>query len=336
MSNNNNTTTLSFYSTRLFEKYLSNEDITEIVINDLTGIWYENQFGWYFDEQSLDISIVLNFITSVAVFSDQVINEKSPQLDAVLINQERIKIIIPPACSPEQILIVIRKPSKINFTFDFFVESGFFNAIKIDNNLTNTDRNLISLFERKEYADFLKLAVSSGTKNIVIVGKTGSGKTSFAKSLLNFVSQDERLISIEDTRELTSSHKNFAHLLYSSQNKSIITPIDQLKNCLRMKPDRILLSELRGGEAFAYIRAISSGHGGSITTLHAGNFIEAINQLVLMFLQNETGSAIPYDVVKGIIEDTIDIFVCINNENGKRFIHNLHWTKYKTLRGFMK
>ena len=129
---------------------------------------------------------------------------------------------------------------------------------------------------------FFRIAVESGLYNLAIAGATGSGKTTFMKACVNEIPEHERLITIEDVRELFSDkHDNIVNLLYPSEAKTTeksVTPARLLKSCLRMKPDRILLAELRAGEAFDYINAISKRTRCSITSLHAGTKDEVIRQ----------------------------------------------------------
>ena len=165
-------------------------------------------------------------------------------------------------------------------------------------------------------------------KNIVIAGATGSGKTTFMKSLIDFIPVDERLITIEDTEEIAfHSHKNFVQLFYPSEAKEgdPVTSAILLKSCLRMKPDRILLAELRGGETYDYLNVLNSGHGGSITSLHSGSVRETFTRLALMILQNPQGQKLPFEIIKKNLDDVIDVVVHIQAHNGERNISDIYY-----------
>src|SRR5262249_846120 len=142
-----------------------------------------------------------------------------------------------------------------------------------------------------EFAEFMRLAVHS-RKNILVSGPTGSGKTTWTKALIREIPAEERLITIEYAQELVlDRHANHVRLFYSKDGsgRARVTPKQLLESCLRMKPDRILLAELRAEEAFDYLRNVSSGHPGSITSVHASSAELAFEQLVLLIKQSTGG-----------------------------------------------
>ncbi|HDR1500988.1 P-type DNA transfer ATPase VirB11 [Pasteurella multocida] len=328
---------LKQYIKSLFGDLFEKKEITEIVINKTGEIFYEDNQGFHVgtkDEcERVTKENCEKFSNAVATFCGQKLSEKDPILSTTLPNDERIQIVIPPAVDKNQFSITIRKPMSKSLTLEQYQENGFFDDIVIGEHTPKIDFDLADCLNKKDYLGFFRLAVSSGVKNIAIAGATGSGKTTFMKACFNEIPKNERLITIEDVRELFSNkHENIVNLLYPSEARKkdvSVTPASLLKSCLRMKPDRILLAELRAGEAFDYINAISSGHGGSITSLHAGTKDEVIRRLTLMTLQNETGSRLPYDTAKSIIEDTIDIIVHIGKINGQRRITSLYWKDYE-------
>lgn len=318
----------------LFGDLLTRHDITEIVINRICQIRYETSAGWKIgtneENERITKSNLDFFVNASATYSNNILNENHPIMSADLPDGERLQVVIPPACDKNQYSITIRKPSQFSITLDDFSNQGFFDDIVVGEYEDPVDSELQKLLSEKQYKAFFSLAVACGTKNIVIAGATGSGKTTFMKSLIYSIPADQRIITIEDVREITSTiHDNMVNLLYSSENQSVINPSVLLKSCLRMKPDRILLAELRSGEAFDYINVISSGHGGSLTSLHAGSYEQVITRLTMMSLQNPTGSKIPYDTTKEIIRDTVDIVIHIGNINGKRRITTIFWKDYK-------
>ena len=233
------------------------------------------------------------------------------------------------ATKREMISITIRKPSQKRFTINDHEKSGLFENIKdFDSQETNPkDKELLELYATKNYKDFLGKAVSFG-KNIVICGETGSGKTTFMKSLIDFIPIDERIITIEDVEEIKFyEHKNFVQLFYPSEAKSgdFLNSATLLKSCLRMKPDRILLAELMGAETYDFINVLSSGHGGSLTSCHAGSSEDAFKRLSMMILQNPQGQCIPYEIINAMLKDLIDIIVHIYAHHGKRRISEIYF-----------
>ena len=170
----------------------------------------------------------------------------------------------------------------------------------------------------------MALAVQS-QKNIIISGGTSSGKTTFANALVKHIPLDERIITIEDTREAELPHENKLHLLGSSGNQGVseVTFNDLLRACLRLNPTRILMSELRGSEAFDFLRAVNSGHPGAITTMHADSPKGAVFQLTLMVLQ--AGLTLTQEQIRNYILSIVDVIVQCKNVNGKRIVTEIFY-----------
>jgi type IV secretion system protein VirB11 len=156
--------------------------------------------------------------------------------------------------------------------------------------------------------------------NIVISGGTSSGKTTFLNSLIGEIPRVERLISIEDARELQMAHANCVHLVAArgGQGEAIVTHNDLLEAALRMRPDRILLGELRGGEAYAFLRAINTGHPGSMTTLHADSAEGALIQLAMTIIQGAPN--LGYDNALQLVRSMVDVVVQVERRDGRRSI----------------
>jgi type IV secretion system protein VirB11 len=161
---------------------------------------------------------------------------------------------------------------------------------------------------------------------ILVTGPTGSGKTTYTKALIREIPTDERLISIEDARELVlDAHPNHVRLFYSKddQGQARVTPRQLLESCLRMKPDRILLAELRADEAFDYLRNVNSGHPGSITSVHAASAELAFEQLVLLVKQSRAGAELARADIKSLLYLLVDIVVQFGIERQTRFIKEI-------------
>lgn len=313
---------LEILTNLLFGEYLQDDAINEIVYNGDSYIWTEDYKGvWECHKREIVYDSIEAFATTLASYKDDTIKANKPILSASLNSGERVQIAIPFVTKKGKISITIRKPSKVRYTFDDFKKQGMFSNEKFEYDLNMSDNELlIKSYENRDLATFLDVAVKLG-KNIVVAGATGSGKTTFMKSLIDFIPLDERIITIEDTEEIVFyEHKNFVQLFYPSEAKEgdPITSATLLKSCLRMKPDRILLAELRGAETYDYLNILTSGHGGSITSIHAGGIEQAFKRLSFMILQNPQGQKIPYEIIMEDLKSVIDIIIHIEAHNGKR------------------
>ncbi|CAM4468383.1 MAG: Type IV secretion system protein VirB11 [Legionellaceae bacterium] len=243
----------------------------------------------------------------------QIINSEKPLLSAQLKQGERVQIVIPPAVPEGTTSITIRKPSNVLLTLDYLEEQGVFNDVIFnkDKNLYHEEIYLLELLKAKCIKKFIIEAIKT-RKNIIISGETGAGKTTFSKAMIQWIPKNERLITIEDVPELTlPNHPNHVRLIYSKdgQGLSKVTPKQLLEACLRMKPDRILLSELRSTEAYYYLRNINSGHPGSITTIHAGSPRLAFEQLMLLIKESSGGNQLSRHDIKSLLYLLIDIII---------------------------
>ena len=178
----------------------------------------------------------------------------------------------------------------------------------------------------KQIKEFLEHSVLS-KKNIIISGGTSTGKTTFTNAMLKSIPEDERLITCEDAREIDlKDHPNRLHLLASKggQGRAKVTIQDLIEACLRLRPDRIIVGELRGAEAFSFLRAINTGHPGSISTLHADTPQMAIEQLKLMVMQ--AGLGLPPDQVREYILHVIDAVVQLKRgAKGRRYVSEIYF-----------
>lgn len=317
------------YTKEHFSKYLDDETITEICYNGDDLIWVlDNKSIWRAETTGFNYEKASAFTQAVAAFKKAEIQANKPILSCILGNGERVQLVIAPATKERRISITIRKPSQVRYKLDDYVAQGLFNKIvHTEEKISDNDTELKEMYDNGKYPDFIKKAVEAG-KNIVIAGETGSGKTTFMKSLIDFIPLNERIITIEDVEEIKFfEHKNYVQLFYPSEAKEsdFLTSASLLKSCLRMKPDRILLAELRGGETYDFINVVSSGHNGSITSCHAGSVKETFTRLALMTLQNSKGQKIPFEIIEKMLKDVIDVVVHIKAHNGKRNITDIYY-----------
>jgi type IV secretion system protein VirB11 len=264
------------------------------------------------------------FCTAVVNESNtgQRITDADPVVSLTFPTGQRAQFVIPPACEAGHISITIRLPSRHTKTLAQYQDDGFFDQI-LENtqNVSEHDRELQALRAQRKYADFFRQAVLN-KKNIVVSGATGSGKTTFMKSLVRHIPDNERLVTIEDARELFIEQPNAVHLLYSKggQSAANISAKSCMEACLRMKPDRIILAELRGDESFYFIRNCASGHPGSITSCHSGSTEQTWDQLALMVKASAEGAGLEFATIKHLLMMTIDIIVHIKAHAGSRYI----------------
>jgi type IV secretion system protein VirB11 len=313
---------------RPFLPYMHDDGVNEICVNRPGEIWTEGRGIWQRHEAELTLEHMRSLATAVARYANNDVSQSRPILSAVLAGNERVQFVLEPACETGTVSMTIRKPSKMLRTFEQYRAEGFFDGIKpVEQGITGQDSELRRELQAGNIEAFLKKAVRFN-KTIIIAGATGSGKTTFMKSLMQEIPQDERLITIEDVPELfLPSHPNHVHLFYPSEakeaDKAPVTAAVLLRSCLRMKPTRILLAELRGGETFDFLNVCLSGHGGSITSIHAGNCAQTFDRLGLMVLQNQEGRTLPYQVIGRLIGDVVDIVVHVHSDGQMRDISEI-------------
>ncbi|OCR84623.1 P-type DNA transfer ATPase VirB11 [Campylobacter fetus] len=320
---------LQKYTDEFFGELLSNNTINEICYNGDDTIWFQNLLGEWSKRSSgpLNFESAHSFSQAAASFKQDQIDKAKPILSCILTGGERVQIVLPPATKNGHISITIRKPSQNRFFLADHVKNGLFEQLHQKENSISTDKELIDLYSNGKYEEFLIKSVQNA-KNIIIAGETGSGKTTFMKTLIDFIPIEQRIITIEDVEEIKFyEHKNFVQLFYPSEAKTtdFLNSATLLKSCLRMKPDRILLAELRGPEAYDFINVLSSGHSGSITSCHAGSTEETFTRLALMTLQNPQGQCVPFEIIQKTLKDLIDIVVHIHAHDGKRRISGIYF-----------
>ena len=287
---------------------LEDDKITEIMVNGPDSIYIEVD-GHLIKEDSVSFindKHIIRTIQRIVQPLGRTIDAANPMVDARLRDGSRLNAIIPPLSLTGPIL-TIRKFSK---------------------NLENIDDLLLKGALTNDMALFLEAAVKSKL-NILISGGTGTGKTTLLNILSSFISEEERIITIEDAAELRLKQSHVISLETRSTNyegEGEVTIRDLVRNSLRMRPDRIIVGEVRGKEAFDMMQAMNTGHEGSITTLHANSPVDALNRLETMILMNEM--SIPVNAVRGYIENAIDVIIQIDRlTDGKRKITSISEVK---------
>jgi type IV secretion system protein VirB11 len=310
-----------------FQTIFAEDGVAEISINTPGEAWIENRGEMrYVSIPELDIDHLKGLGRLIAQSTEQVVSEEKPLLSATLPNGFRIQIVFPPACEPGTVAMSIRKGATQLYTFDTYQSMGAFDQTATDKIIDPHRGPLREFLAQKNIRGFLSYAIKN-KKNIVISGGTSTGKTTFTNAALLEIPHEERLITVEDAREVQLPyHKNRVHLLASKggQGRANVSTQDLIEACLRLRPDRIIVGELRGAEAFSFLRAINTGHPGSISTLHADTPDMALEQLKLMVMQ--AGLGMPPEEIKTYIKAVIDIVVQLKRASGgKRYISEIYY-----------
>jgi type IV secretion system protein VirB11 len=301
---------------------LARPDVTDIYVNRPGELWVETTGGAIerHDAPALDEATLARLARQIAALSHQGISREHPLLSATLPDGARVQVVAPPA-TRGPLALAIRKHVSPDLALADYVAAGAFAETRARDSLdrSEVDRALAAQLAGGDIPGMLANAVRA-RKNILVSGGTSTGKTTFLNALLREVPSEERLILIEDTPELKVNHENAVGLLAarSALGEAQVGANDLVAASLRMRPDRIILGELRGEEAYAFLRAVNTGHPGSMTTVHADGAERAIEQVVLLVLQ--AGTQLTRDDVRHYIKSTVDVFVQLERIAGKRRI----------------
>jgi len=303
-----------------FSDVLSNPEVTDIYVNHPGELWIEMVGGAIErrDARDLDEVTLSRLARQIAALTHQGVSREHPLLGATLPDGSRIQIVSPPA-TRGPICLAIRRQVAPSLTLQDYHRGDHFGKTRTELAAPSELKALQALITNGKFVDALQLAVCS-RKNILISGGTSSGKTTFLNALVREIPMDERLIVIEDTPEIVVEQPNSIGLVSvrGELGEARVTTNDLVSAALRMRPDRIILGELRGPEAFAFLRAVRSGHPGSMTTIHADSPEAAVEQLVMLVLH--TGTKLSRNDVRHYVEQSIDVFVHLARTSGKRSV----------------
>ena len=286
--------------------------VSEVMVNGDGAIFIQRNGLLTAVDAALEPRYLMNAVNRIGRSLGNDIGESNSLLDARLPDGSRVAVAFPP-CSLNGVTLTIRKFRPHWFTMEQLVEAGALPAT---------------------LADVLADAVRN-RKTILIAGGTDTGKTTFAKALIDFIPREERLGVIEDTAELKMDHPNVFRFearkqqVDSSGNITIpsVTIRDLVKATLRHRPDRLIIGEVRGGEAFDLLDALNTGHAGSISTVHANSALQALSRLATLTLRADVD--IPYRAVQGEIGDLIHLVIHIERKERQRRV-----SQVLELRGF--
>lgn len=307
--------------------YFAQEGVNEISINRQQEVWVE-KFGdmMRYDVPEFTSEHLKALARLIAQSTEQRISEETPLLSANLPDGYRVQVVFPPACEAGTVAFSIRKQSTLSMDLDAYEALGAFQTTAVRKMENSVDKKLRALLDSGQVKEFLRTAVLA-KKNLIISGGTSTGKTTFMNAVMKAIPTTERIITCEDAREINVDHiPNHVHLLASKggQGRAQVTIQDLIEACLRLRPDRIMVGELRGKEAFSYLRAINTGHPGSISTLHADTPHLAIEQLILMIMQ--AGLGITREQIKGYVENVINVIVQLKRgERGRRYVSEIYF-----------
>lgn len=307
--------------------WLSRPDVTDVLINRPGEVWVETTGGGMCREPAdqLNEQALQRLARQIAAASHQGVNREQPLLSATLPDGARVQVVAPPA-TRGGLAMAVRKHLISDLSVGDLARDGLFDAAaRIDRaREAQADAELRAILDSGEVGGFLKAAVAR-RKTIVISGGTGSGKTTLLNALVKEIDRNERLVVIEDAPEIRLDHPNSVGLVAvrGELGEARVDADALLAASLRLRPDRIMLGELRGKEAFAFLRAVNSGHPGSITTVHADSPAGALDQIALLALTS--GVDLGWDKVQTYVSKVIDIVVQIERADGARRVTEVHF-----------
>lgn len=314
----------------LFKAWLNNPQISEICVNRPGEVWVE-EIGApsmrRIEKADITNEALLRLGRLIASHTEQSIAKEKPLLSATLPTGERIQMALPPVAR-HGVALSIRKQVILDMGLSDFVKAGTYDEVSISKKTDNKLGDIIppDTSRPEAIAQFLAKAIRD-KKNIIISGGTSSGKTTQLGAILKEIDKDERIITIEDTPEVHPLHKNHLSFIASKgdQGTARVTIQDCLEASLRFRPDRILLGELRGKEAYSFLRAVNTGHPGSITTVHADTPQGALEQITLMVMQADLG--LTREEILAYITSIIDVVIQLKRIGGKRLLTDIQLLK---------
>ena len=303
-------------------RWLDDPCVTDICINRPGEVWVERLGVWLCEQVPLDFVALDAIATLAAAMTNQDVGSGQATLRHHVAGWPARSVCRPPAVAPGLINVTIRRPASFNPTVGRLAEGGLF--VPKPEREALADRLAVAY---GRHAEFLPAAVEA-KRNILICGATGSGKTTLARALIDAIPADERLVTIEDTPEWEGlPHRNRVALFYSKgdQGTARVRSEDLLEASLRLRPDRVLMQELRDGAAYSYLRGVVAGHPGSITTLHAGSAMGAFDALRLMVRQHPAGATMADSDVRDMLLAMVDVVVHCERHGNDFSVTEVYW-----------
>jgi type IV secretion system protein VirB11 len=324
---------------------LERADVNEVSINRPGELWAMASGRWErvpapeLTAQKLDA-----LCTAVISFNKM---QDRPIVSVLLPGGERGQIVRPPACLNGTWSITIRKHTTIAKTLEELDGQGAFNSyVDVSFNqptqeeaeaetkrgdfgrLEGFEVELLALKREGRIQEFLREAVLAH-RNVVVAGKTLSGKTTLMRSMIREVPDSERVITIEDVHELMlPDHPNRVHMLYG-EGQGRMTADACLASCMRQSPDRIFLAELRGNEAWEYLNSLNTGHPGAITSTHANNALQTFERIAMLVKKSEIGRQLELSMIRNVLFTTIDVVLFIRDRRLVEIFYDPIFSKSK-------
>lgn len=312
---------------------LDEDGATEICINE-PGVAFVEKAGQWEERPMASLTFETCYALAIAIaqYTQQQLSPETPIMAAALPNGERIQVIIPPACERRTVSITIRIPSPTMMSMTMHGANGIFKDVVTERRMLGQDDvHLQTLLSAGDYPAFFEHAVQA-RKNIAIVGDTGSGKTTFMKTLCQLIAPTERLVTIEDVREIfLPAHKNKVHLTYSAQADALaaIDAGQLVKTAMRMRPDRVLLAELRGAEAFEFLDLLTTGHAGSMTSFHAESCGVAFDRFALMCKKHDKAQSYAHAELLRLLHMSVDVIAHVARRGTQRRFTEIYFDPAK-------
>jgi type IV secretion system protein VirB11 len=307
-----------------FSQWLARTDVTDILVNTPGEVWVETTGGAMERHAAPEVTArnLTRLAAQIARVSRQGISRETPLLAASLPSGERIQIVLPPATRGE-VALAIRKHVVADLTLSDYASGGAFSSVRLKpkDKPAKPDKPPKKAKDG-DVAALLQAAVAA-RKNILVSGGTGTGKTTFLNALLKEMPAADRLVLIEDAAEIQLSHANAVGLIgvKGDTGQARITVDDLLQAALRMRPDRIIVGELRGVEALTFLRAVNTGHPGSVSTIHADSPDGALEQLALMSLA--AGASLTHSDLITYARSVVDVIVQLERVDGVRKVREV-------------
>jgi type IV secretion system protein VirB11 len=303
---------------RPFARWLEQADVSEILVNRPGEVWVEaagQPAMLRFDAPEVTDELMGRLAAQIARAGHQAVNRQSPLLAAVLPSGERVQMVGPPA-THRHWAMAIRRHLTTDLDLDAYDRGPLSSPSPRGQPEDDEDE------ARRDPIGFLKHAVAA-RKTVLISGGTSSGKTTFLNSLLKAVPRGERIVLVEDTPEIAVRQPNALGLtaVKGDLGEARVSVDDLLQAALRLRPDRIIVGEIRGSEAATFLRAINTGHPGSFTTVHANTPEGALEQIALMVMQG--GMALPRTEILAYVRSVADVVVQLGRVEGERRIVDL-------------
>lgn len=287
-------------------------DITEFAVNRPGEYWIEDRNGWSCVESPvLTLANLQGLATAIAVFCHKKLDRDSPIQSLTLPEGERCQIVYPPVCTDSTVSMTIRKPSSTRFTLSQYEQTGRLKPriTGLSEDIQPWEVELLEMVKSGRMVEFFEGAAKH-LLNVVTVGGTGSGKTTFSKTMIDLYPESRRIFTVEDAHELTTPyHKNVVPLFFSPK----FSAKEVLASTMRMKPDHIFLAELRGDETWDYLMALKSGHQGSVTSIHANDCRGALYKMASYIKQSEVGRTLDMSYILSEVQTTIDVVLYFEN-----------------------